>query len=324
MQGYGSDYQEARMAERNRELRKIANWVKLGLAVLLLLILGLTTIYNVNEGEVKVITTFGKVSSVQNAGTKVKVPFIQKAQTVNMRTRQMTIGYIIDKDGNEYPDLEEATMITGDMNLINIDFYVEWVVVDPVKFLYASSEPENILRDIVKACARRVVGAEGVDNVLTTGKVEIQAKINELALAQLEEYDIGLSVDIKIQDAEPPTAEVIASFKSVENAVQGRDTALSVARGYRNETIPNANAAADKIKQDAESYKATRIAEANGEVARFVAMYEEYQKFPNITKTRMYLEMIEKIFPNCTIFIDASSNETQKLLPLDEFVNGGM
>ena len=166
-------------------------------------------------------------------------------------------------------------------------------ILEPVKYLYNSEEPEDILKNISQSCIRTVIASYDVDEVLTTGKGEIQSKIKEMILKQMEEQDLGIQlVNITIQDSEPPTQEVMKAFKAVETAKQGKETALNNANKYRNEKLPEAEAEADQIIQDAEAQKKVRINEAEAEVARFNAMYEEYVKNPEITKKRMFYDCL--------------------------------
>lgn len=215
-------------------------------------------------------------------------------------------------------------MITSDYNFINVDFYVEYRVTDPVKALYASQKPDLILKNIAQNCIRTTIGSYGVDSVLTTGKNEIQSNIKQMILDKLEIYDIGIQlVNITIQDAEPPTAEVQSAFKEVETAKQGKETALNNANKYRNEQIPNAEAESDKILQDAEAKKQERINEANGQVARFNSMYQEYVKYPEVTKKRMFYEAIEDVLPDVKVVIEGEGGKTTTMLPLESFVSEG-
>ena len=142
---------------------------------------------------------------------------------------------------------------------IDVDFFVEYRILEPVKYLYNSEEPEDILKNISQSCIRTVIASYDVDEVLTTGKGEIQSKIKEMILKQMEEQDLGIQlVNITIQDSEPPTQEVMKAFKAVETAKQGKETALNNANKYRNEKLPEAEAEADQIIQDAEAQKQVR------------------------------------------------------------------
>ena len=160
-----------------------------------------------------------------------------------------------------------------------------------------------------------------MDEVITTGKSEIQSKVKTLLSERLEQEDIGIGIyNVTIQDAEPPTEEVNNAFKAVEDAKQGMDTKLNEAKKYQSEQIPAANARADKAARDAEAYRQQRISEAEGQVSRFNEMYGEYVKYPLITKKRMFYETMEEVLPGLKVIINGSDG-TQTVLPLDSFVS---
>ena len=272
--------------------------------------------YQIQEQEQAVLTTFGVPKAVTETGLHFKIPFIQKVQKVNTTIQGFPIGYSM---GDNSVVENEGVMITSDYNFIDVDFFVEYRILEPVKYLYNSEKPEDILKNISQSCIRTVIASYDVDEVLTTGKGEIQSKIKEMILKQMEEQDLGIQlVNITIQDSEPPTQEVMKAFKAVETAKQGKETALNNANKYRNEKLPEAEAEADQIIQDAEAQKQVRINEAEAEVARFNAMYEEYVKNPEITKKRMFYETMEDVLPGMKIVID-NGDGVQKVLPLDSF-----
>lgn len=285
---------------------------------LLILFLALNSTYQIREQEQAVLTTFGQAQAVTTPGLHFKIPFIQQVTKVNTTIQGFSIGY--DEDTNEVVE-DEAIMITSDYNFIDVDFFVEYKVSDPVKAIYASENPTLILKNIAQSCIRTVIGSYDVDSVLTTGKNEIQSAIKEMIMTKLEQQDIGIQlVNITIQDSEPPTVEIMEAFKKVETAKQGKETAVNNANKYRNEKIPTAQAEADRIVKDAEAYKEERINEATGQVARFEAMYEEYVKNPTITKQRMFYEAMEEVLPDLEVIIDSSNGDgVQKLLPLEPF-----
>lgn len=288
--------------------------------VALVLIIGFEScFYTVDDKQQAVVTTFDKVTAITDAGVHFKLPFgIQKVQKVDVNVYQkIELGYRGDT-GEVLPT--ESTMITGDYNIVNVEFFVEYKISDPVRYLYASNNPKLILKNLIQSQVRNVVGSSGVDAVLTDGKENIQRQVKELVSQILEEYDIGLSlVDVKIQDSEPPTIDVIEAFKAVETAKQQAETVVNDAKAYQNAKLPNAKAEADKLMQDAEYLKQKRINEAVEQVAMFEAMYEEYARNPEITKSRMYYETISKVLPDVKLYINTGSGnaDVQMLLPLD-------
>ena len=293
-------------------------------AILLILagVVLFTSYYTVDEKEQAVVTTFGKVTSITDAGFHFKAPFgIQKVEKVPVNVYQkLEIGYKTDKKGNTTSVEEESKMITGDYNIVNIDFFVEYRISDPVKYLYSSQNPGEVLKNLSQSQIRNVVGSATVDSVLTDGKSQIQAQVKELITEILTEYDIGLSLsDVKIQDSEPPTATVTEAFKAVETAKQSAETAENEANAYKNGQIPKAQADANKLLQNAEYLKTKRINEAKEQIALFNAMYTEYSNSPDITRIRMYYEMITETLPGVKVYIGINGDGAQTLLPLDKF-----
>ena len=299
------------------------------IAIVLVAVIALASLscfYTVDDKQQAVVTTFGKVTSITDAGFHFKLPFgIQQVEKVNVNVYQhLELGY---RSSNNETVTDEASMITGDYNIVNVDFFIEYKISDPVRYLYASSDPTEILRNLIQSQVRNVVGSSAVDSVLTDGKENIQMQVKALVTEILNEYDIGLTVvDIKIQDAEPPTQDVIEAFKAVETAKQKAETVVNDAKAYQNAKLPDAQAQADKLIQNAEYLKQKRINEAVEQVAMFEAMYEEYARNPEITRSRMYYEAIQEILPGVKVYIDTSgSGSVDMMLPLESFVpnNGG-
>jgi len=294
------------------------------IVLFLVIVMGvMTCFYTVDDKQQAVVTTFGKVTDVTDAGVHFMIPFgIQQVKKVDVNVYQkIELGY--SSDGNYYNVNEnESAMITGDYNIVNVDFFVEYKISDPVQYLYSSNKPELILRNLIQSQVRNVVGSSTVDAVLTDGKENIQMQVKDLVSQILEEYDIGLTlVDVKIQDAEPPTQEVIEAFKAVETAKQQAETVINDAKAYQNAQLPLAEAQADKKIQNAEFLRQKRINEATQQVAMFEAMYAEYAQNPGITRSRMYYETISEILPGVKLFINTGDgSNVQSLLPLESLV----
>ena len=293
------------------------------LTVIVLMMAG-TCFYTVDDKQQAVVTTFGQVTDVTDAGVHFKLPFgIQQVQKVDVNVYQkIELGY------NSYGgavNTNESVMITGDYNIVNVDFFVEYKISDPVQYLYSSNEPELILRNLIQSQIRNVVGSSTVDAVLTDGKENIQMQVKQLVTDILGQYDIGLSlVDVKIQDAEPPTVEVVEAFKAVETAKQQAETVINDAKAYQNAQLPKAQAEADKKIQNAAYLKQKRINEAVQQVAMFEAMYAEYAQNPGITRSRMYYETISQVLPGVKLYINSGDgSNVQTLLPLESLVTNG-
>ena len=317
---------EGKPPKRRINPKKLGIRIAIGALALFIALGGLTCFYTVNDKQQAVVTTFGKVTDVVDAGVHFKLPFgIQQVHKVDVNVYQkIELGYATS--GNDYygvPIDNESSMITGDYNIVNVDFFVEYKISNPVRYLYSSDQPELILKNLIQSQVRNVVGSSTVDSVLTDGKESIQMQVKALVTDILAEYDIGLTlVDVKIQDAEPPTQDVIEAFKAVETAKQQAETVVNDAKAYQNAQLPLAKAEADKLIQNAEYLKQKRINEAYEQVAMFTAMYEEYAKNPQITKSRMYYEAIQEILPGVKLFINTSSSgdDVQMLLPLESLV----
>lgn len=307
--------------------KKIRNIVLAAALALVLLIGSSSCFYTVDDKQQAVVTTFGRVTDVTDAGLHFKLPFgIQQARKVDVNVYQkIELGYTSSGDDAYQVNERESTMITGDYNIVNVDFFVEYKISDPVKYLYSSNNPEMILRNLIQSQIRNVVGSTSVDAVLTDGKESIQSQVKDLVTQILQEYDIGLTlVDVRIQDSEPPTQDVIEAFKAVETAKQQAETVVNDAKAYQNAQLPDAQAQADKLVQNAEYLKQKRINEATQQVAMFSAMYEEYKLNPEITRSRMYYEAISQILPGVKLFVNTGSGENvDMLLPLETIVGGG-
>ena len=295
--------------------------IGVGFFLLLLVFAGMNSYYMLDEENYAVVTTLGSAEAVSQAGLHFKIPFVQHVRKVSKGIKGMPIGYY-NENGTTVSIDEESVMITKDFNFVNTDFYLEYMVNDPVKYLYASAEPEATLKMLAQSYIRDTVGIYNVDDVITTGKALIQSEIKEKLTNRMIQEDIGLSVvNITIQDAFPPTTEVMNAFKNVENAKQGKETAINNANKDRNEKIPQAEAECDRIIKSAEAEKEARINEAQGQVSRFEQMYEQYSKYPLITKQRMFYETMEELLPDMKVYIVDESG-TQKMLPLDSFISG--
>lgn len=278
-----------------------------------------SSFYSLKENEYAVITTLGVPSVVEEPGIHFKMPVIQKCTRVPKTINGLPIGYNPETD--ESID-SESFMITRDYNFVNVDFYVEYRVTDPTKYLYASENPVSILKNLTQSYIRDTIGLYDVDSVITTGKNEIQAAIKEKIIARLDTEDIGIQlVNITIQDAEPPTTEVINAFKNVENAKQGKETSINRANQKRNEDIPAARASVDETLKTAQAQAQERINEAKGQTARLNELYSQYQKYPLITKQRMFYETMEDILPDMKVIIEKSDGTTQTMLPLESFTD---
>ncbi len=303
-------YSSGKQPVDGKKIRKIA---VIAAVVLFLVVGALTSFYTVDDKQQAVVTTFGQVSDITGAGLHFKLPFgIQEVYKVDVNVYQkIELGYTTLEDGTMLTNTSESTMITGDYNIVNVDFFVEYKISDPVKYLFSSNGPELILRNLIQSQVRNVVGSSAVDDVLTSGKENIQRQVKDLVTQILQEYDIGLTlIDVRIQDSEPPTQAVIEAFKAVETAKQQAEAVVNEAKAYENAQKPNAEAKVLQIQLDAEYRYTKRLNEAEETVAMFEAMFAEFEKNPEITRSRMYYEMITKVLPGVTVYINTADGET--------------
>lgn len=302
-------------AKSTKRFFRISN---VAIVALLLLVLAFNAVYTIEEQEQAVVVTFGKPNVVTTPGPHLKIPFIQDVKIVPMTINGLSIGST-GTDNEDYVT-SESMMITSDYNFVNVDFFLEYKVSEPDQYLFASDDPVGILRNLALSYIRDTIGLHGVDEVITTGKNEIQAEIKEKLTNRLQEENIGLQlINITIQDSEPPTNEVKDAFKNVETAKQGKETAINNAKKYESEQVPAARAQEDAILKEADVQKETRINDAIAQVAVFNGMYQEYAKNPLMTKQRMFYETMEDILPSMKIIIEGGDGSTTKLLPLESF-----
>ena len=326
MENYSYQWQPPKPPKKPINIKKLSTTIVLAVLALVVFIGALTCFYTVDDKQQAVVTTFGKVTDVVDAGMHFKLPFgIQNVQKVDVNVYQkIELGYRSDGSYDGYQTVDdESSMITGDYNIVNVDFFIEYKISDPQKYLFASDSPELILRNLIQSQVRNVVGSSSVDAVLTDGKENIQMQVKELVTQILQEYDIGLTlVDVKIQDSEPPTHDVVEAFKTVETAKQQAETVVNDAKAYQNAKLPDAQAQADKLIQNAEYLKQKRINEAKEQVAMFNAMYAEYARDPEITRSRMYYEAISQILPGVKLYINTAGGDSNvdMMLPLESFI----
>ncbi|MBO9605000.1 MAG: FtsH protease activity modulator HflK [Paenibacillaceae bacterium] len=279
--------------------------------------------YTVQEQERAAVLTFGKLTGEQTAGLHVKFPYpIQQIVKVPaLMTQRIHIGYREEENGKIRSVPEEALMITGDENIVSADAVVEWRVDNVGQYLYNIDKPEVFLQNAAIAAIRSVIGATKLDTAITDGKTEVQLKVKEKLDELNRKYETGIFIqDIKFQDIEPPEGEVQQAFKDVTNAREEKNTKINNARKYENDRIPKARGEAQALIENAEAVKKSRILGAQGDVAKFNAIYTEYLNNPSVTQSRLVLETIEKVFPKAKIFISDSSGDTVKYLPLTDLM----
>jgi len=304
-------------------LKKIYTTIGLVFLVAIVVLVGFTTWYTVDESEQAVIITFGKVEEgVTEPGLHFKLPWpIQSVETLSKETFSLQFGYE-EKDGQvkEFPN--ETKMITGDENIVLADLVVQWKITDPAKYLFNSENPEEILFNSTSASLRSIIGSSKIDDALTSGKAEIEAEVRDLLSTLVEKYDIGISIlAVKLQDVELPNDEVRKAFTNVTDARETMNTKINEAGKYRNKRTNEAKGEVAAIKSKAQGDKAARIETARGDVSVFNKLYAEYATNPEITRERLILETLEQVLPNAEIYIMNDNGDTLKYFPIRPLEN---
>jgi len=280
----------------------------IGIVVLIVLAWGaFTSFYTVQPEERAVVKRFGAVVGITDPGLHFKLPFgMDQVQLVatervlkqefGFRTEGTRAGGRSSYSSAHFED--ESLMLTGDLNMIDVEWVVQYRISDPIKFLYNMREPTRTLRDISESVMRRIVGNMLGSEVLTIGRVEIQQKAREEIQVILDRYDAGLRIStVEMQDVVPPPA-VQPAFNEVNEARQERERMINEAQKRVNQEIPNAEGAALRTVAEAQGYATERVNRARGESVRFTAVLREYQQVPEVTRSRLYLETLNEVLPN--------------------------
>ncbi|MFW6219037.1 MAG: FtsH protease activity modulator HflK [Bacteroidota bacterium] len=296
--------------------------IKTIVIIVVLVILGFSSFFQVAPEELGVITRFGKFVRNVEPGLNTKIPFIEKVYKVPVeRQQKMEFGFRTTRAGirSEYTregTRDESLMLTGDLNLADVEWVVQYRIENPYNFLFKVRNPERSLSDISEAAMRQIVGDRTVNEVLTVGRTEIASKVQELIQDICREYALGLKIDqIVLQDVNPPDP-VKAAFNAVNQAQQEKETLTNQAKSEYNKVIPRARGQAQETIQKAEGYATERVNNAMGDVARFNELYKEYIKAPDVTKRRIYLETMSEVIPRLgkKIITDTDGNNVVPLL----------
>jgi membrane protease subunit HflK len=295
--------------------------ILLGLIVLLLL---LTSLFQVAPEEVGVITRFGKYIRSVEPGLNVKIPILERIYKVPVERQQKqefgfrTVSPGIQSEYTKAGTADESLMLTGDLNLADVEWVVQYRIDDPYLYLFKVRSPVNTLRDISEACMRQIVGDRTVNEVLTVGRTEIANSVHQAMQELCTEYSLGIKIEqVVLQDVNPPDP-VKDAFNAVNQAQQEKETLINQARSEYNKIIPKARGQAEETIQKAEGYAAERVNNAMGEATRFDALYREYIKAPEVTKRRLYLETMSNILPRLgnKIITDEEGNNVLPLLQM--------
>jgi len=271
--------------------------------LLLAVLMAWLAFFQIGPEEVGVIVRFGKYKRTVEPGLNYKIPFAEAVYKVPVeRQQKMEFGFRTSSAGvrSEYSrsgTMDESLMLTGDLNLADVEWVVQYRIDNPYNYLFKVRNPEVTLRDISEAAMRQIVGDRTVNEVLTVGRAEISSRLEELVQQLCRDYSLGIKVEqIVLQDVNPPEP-VKAAFNAVNEAQQEKETLINQAKAEYNKVIPKASGQAKETIQIAEGYATERVNNAQGDVARFNALYSEYIKAQEVTKRRIYLETMEEVVP---------------------------
>jgi len=309
-----------------KKFAKKGNKIILGIAgFILLAVLAFNGIYSLNSGEEAVITRFGRhIYTEKTAGLKFKIPFVDRAHIVNVAgVRRMDFGSQLVN--GIYIDIpEEALMLTGEESrvngLVNADWVIQYRISDSYNFLFKVDNPERTLHSVTQAAYRRVVAAYPLDAILTDRKDDMQREIMRDLQEILNKYEMGVLITaVQLQDASPPN-EVRDAFLDVTRSLEDKISKTNEAERYRNEELPRAEGRAVAVVNEAEAYSERRINEAMGTVARYSAIEAEYRNYPDVMRTRLYLEMIREVMPSIDkiYFLDSTGGNLLEILHLGQ------
>jgi membrane protease subunit HflK len=265
-------------------------WAIIGAVLALLVFWGLNAIYTIDPQEVGVQLRFGRPMTQTGPGLHFHWWPIESVERVNVTVNQTTIGTSSSRNSND-----DGLMLSGDQNIVDVRFSVFWSVSNPIDYLFKVRDPEDMVRYAAESAMREVVGRRPANDVFRDDQAGIAAEVQKITQTTLNNYQLGVTVtQINIEGAQPPT-EVADAFNEVQRAEQDEDRLQEEARGYANELLGNARGQAAQIREDAQAYKNRVINEATGQASRFLAIYNEYIKAPEVTRKRLFLETMEEV-----------------------------
>jgi membrane protease subunit HflK len=292
---------------------------------------GLSGFFRVQPDELGVVLRFGKYTRDARPGLNYHLPY--PVETVLLpkvtRVNRIDIGMRLVEDirrGSTVRDIpEESLMLTGDENIVDVDFAVFWIIKPngAAEYLFNIQMPEGTVKAVAESAMREVIGRLEIQPILTGARQNIETSVQELMQKILDDYGSGIQVtQVQLQKVDPPT-QVIDSFRDVQAARADAERAQNEAQTYGNRVVPEARGRAAQITQSAEAYREQTVAEARGQTARFLSVYDEYKKAPEVTRQRMYLETMERLLgTNQTIILDSggAGSGVVPFLPLDQFM----
>jgi modulator of FtsH protease HflK len=283
-----------------------------GIAALAVLWLA-NSVYTIEQSEVGVKLRFGKPVELSNAGLHLLLWPIEAVERVSLQENRTEIGSLA---GSATPQATEGQMLSGDQNIVNVDFSVLWTISDPAAYLFNVRDPDSLIRAIGESAMREVVGRRPAQDIFRDDKTGIANDVLQIVRTITESYKMGVTVSqVAIGQAAPP-AEVADAFNEVQRAEQDEDRFQEEARQYANTLLGEARGQAAQIREDAAAYKTRVVQEAEGEAARFLSIYQQYANAPEVTRKRLYLETMEEVLRGSDkVVIDPSASGQGGVVP---------
>ena len=290
----------------------------------LFLVLVWTGFFQIGAEEVGIITRFGKYTREVNSGLNFKIPLIEGVVKVPVERQQKqefgfrTVESNVRSDYTKRGTADESLMLTGDLNLADVEWVVQYRISNAYQYLFKVRHPEITLRDLSESSMRQVVGDRTVNEVLTVGRTEVALAVKDLIQNLSDEYELGICIEqVVLQDVNPPDP-VKSAFNAVNEAQQEKETLINQAKSEYNRVIPHARGQARETIQKAEGYATARVNNAQGEATRFELLYQEYVKAPEVTRRRLYMETMQRVLPELgnKIITDQEGNNVSPLLQM--------
>ena len=294
-----------------------------GVGGVLLVLWLFTGVYVVQPAEQGVVLRFGAYVDKLGSGLHIRLPYpIETVERPNVeQENQINVGFRVDTEGTRNVESDvppESMMLTGDENVVDIDFAVFWKVGDVEHYLFEVARVEDTVRAVAESAMREAVGQAKIDNIQTEGRAEVQENVRKLMQATLDSYKAGVTITrVALQKVDPPS-QVIDAFRDVQAARADQEKKRNDAQKFANTIVPQARGEASKIEQDAEAFKAQAVTEAQGEAQRFISVLDQYRNARDVTRERMYIETMQRVLGGTNKIIIENKSGVVQYLPLPE------
>lgn len=320
---------EGDFERRQETIEKVKKFISTFSILVILIIIGIyfsTGIYQVQPSELGLVKRFGKFVRSDDPGINYHLPApFESVKIVDVLTlRKIEIGFRTTSPGRYAGVEKESLMMTGDNNFADVESAIQYRVKEPELYAFNVKDPDTIVKYVAEAMIRERVAQRTVNEVLTSDRDAIAIEAKQAIQEALDKYGVGIKIEnVRLQEVNPPDP-VLAAFDDVNSALQDKEKIINEALSYYNDIVPRAQGEASQTVQDASAYREVQILKAEGEVARFVNVLDKYLEAPDITRTRLYIEMMERILPEARkILLFNDQSDTLNFLDLDRVLTGG-